>query len=169
MTEIKTKEEPKERESQKQRHWNIVQLQNTWLAVGITIVGISVAAASLPQRSWIAVILLFVIGVIICVFSPWIASLIVKVESKRMQNISDTATRRIEVPKSLKNLATAAAWVLFILGCISLLCGIANLALLSFNILSVESPLSVQGVFVGFGILCLILAFVAAMIRSKIE
>jgi len=77
--------------------------------------------------------------------------------------------QRTVVPNSLKNLATTAAWVLFVLGCICFVCGIANLVLISFDILSVASPVTIQLMFIGFGILCLILAFVAAWIRRQVE
>jgi hypothetical protein len=77
--------------------------------------------------------------------------------------------QRVVVPNSLKNLATVAAWVLFVLGCICFACGIANLVLVSFDILSVASFVTIQLMFIGFGILFLILAFVAAWIRRRVE
>jgi hypothetical protein len=77
--------------------------------------------------------------------------------------------QRIVVPNSLKNLATVAAWVLFVLGCICFASGIANLVLVSFDILSVASFFTIQLMFIGFGILFLILAFVAAWIRRRVE
>jgi heme O synthase-like polyprenyltransferase len=169
MTGIKIAKEHLEDEQQKQRHWNLVQLQNTWLAVGIMILGLGVAAVSLSQQNWIAVILLWLVGGLICAFSRQIASVIFKRESDRVQNSTNTTTRRVVMPNSLKNLATAAAWVLFILGCICLVCGLAYIVLISFNILSATSPVVLPLVYIGFGILCLILAFVAAWIRRQIE
>ena len=77
--------------------------------------------------------------------------------------------QRIVVPNSLKNLATTAAWVLFVLGCICFVFGIADLVLVSFGILSVASFVTFQLMFIGFGILCLILAFVAAWVRRQVE
>lgn len=169
MTEIKIKKTQGEHESQEQRNWNLVQLQNTWIAVGIAVLVLGIAIASLSQQNWIVIVILWLLGLLICVFSRQIASVIFRAELNRIQNIVDTTTRRIVMPNSLKNLATVAAWVLFVLGCICFICGIANLLLLSFNILSVASPFIIQLVFVGFGILCFILAFVAARIRSKVE
>jgi hypothetical protein len=77
--------------------------------------------------------------------------------------------QRIVVPNSVKNLATTAAWVLFILGCICFACGIAHLVLISFDILPVASFVTIQLMFIGFSILCWILASVAAWGRRQIE
>ena len=77
--------------------------------------------------------------------------------------------QRVVVPNSLKNLATTAAWVLFVLGCICFVCGIANLVVISFDILSVASAFINQIMFIGFGVLCLILAFVAAWIEDRLN
>ena len=169
MTDIKIKKVHGERELQEQHYWKIVHLQNTWIAVGVILLGLSITVASLSQNNWISVILLLLFGVLICVFSRQIASAICRVELDRMQNIKDTNTRRIVMPNSLKNLATVASWVLFVLGCICFVCGIVNLVLISFNILSVVSPLVIQLAYVGFGILCLVLAYVVARIRGQIE
>lgn len=169
MTEIKIKKVPGEHESQEQRHWNIVQLQNTWLALGITVLGLGIATASLSQKNWTVVILLVLFGVSLCVFSRQIAFVIFRVESNRIQNVENAATRRIVMPNSLKNLATVAAWVLLVLGCISLVCSITYIVLTGFNVLSVTSSNIFPLLYTGFGILCLILTFVAAWIRSKVE
>lgn len=164
MTKIREEHEPQE-----QRHWSIVQLQNTWIAVGIILLGLGITAASLSQKNWIAVGVLLLIGILICAFSRQIASAMFRMESNRMQNITNATSRRIAMPNSLKNLATVAAWVLFVLACICLVGGIAYIVLISFNLLYVTSPVILPLVYLGFGILCLFLAFLASWIRSKIE
>ncbi len=93
----------------------------------------------------------------------------VKTRRAHEESILQEQRQRIVVPTSLKNLATTAAWVLFVLGCICFACGIANLVLVSFDILSVASFITFQLMFIGFGILCLILAFVAGWVRRQVE
>ena len=169
MTVIKVAKEHRDDELHKQRDRDLVQLKNTWIAVGIAVLSVGVASVSLSQNNWIVFILLILIGTLIIIFSHQIASVIYRMESDRMQNTANTNTRRIVMPNSLRMLATVAAWVLCVLGCICLACGIVYIVLISFNLLSVTSPNAFPLVYVGFGILCLILAFVAAWIRRQIE
>jgi len=169
MTGINKPKESGDNEQRERRYWNIIQLQNTWIAVGIAVLGLGIAAATLSEKSWIAVTILLILGLLICVFSRQIASVIFKIESNNIQNTANTTRREVIMPNSLKTLATIAAWVFFVLGCICFICGIANLILISFNVISITSPVTIQLVYVGFGILCFALAFIAARIRGKIE
>ncbi len=163
MTKIREEFEPQE-----QRKWNLVLLQNTWIAVGVIVLCLGVAAAFLSPGNWTGAVVFLLVGVLICAFSRLIASAMLGTASS-LQGTANAISRRIAMPNALKSLATVAAWVLFILACICLVGGIAYIFLISFNLIYVSSPVILPLVYVGFGILCLLLAFLASWIRSRIE
>jgi hypothetical protein len=153
--------------SKKQDTSSIAQMTNTWVGFGFTIEGIAVGALALNEL--VASILLFIFGVVSIVCSRPIASLILAREVSRAQNVLNLPQRRIQMPSALKTLATAATYVLLIIGCLYLVAGFSYVVLSSFDLLSSLLSTTIIATFIVLGMVHLILSYAAMRIRRAIE
>ncbi|MBC8274519.1 MAG: hypothetical protein H8E40_06080 [Chloroflexi bacterium] len=158
--------------SRKQDNSNIVQTQSWFIALGIAVLGIAVAIVSregLDATMALSALFLLVIGVVLTARSRQLASLVWKWELRQNGFNVNQTQRRPNVPSTLKVLATVAAWILFILGCLCLLALVIYVIILAFNLISLTLSPTVIAALLGLGIIYFLMSLIAIRIRRGLE
>lgn len=158
--------------SKKQDISSIIQIKYWFIAYGIAILGIAVAVAL--RGEFDDVILLFLLGFLILglfsiICSRQIATIELKRELRQAGFGMNQTQRRLNVPPTLKALATVAAWIMFILGCICLLVLIIYVIIFSFNPTSPNLSPIVITTLLALGIIYFLLSLIAMRIRRSLE
>ena len=158
--------------SKKQDISNIVQTQSWLIALGIAVLGIALASV-LPMKFDVFISLsalgLLIIGIFLIIYSRQLASLIWKRELRHVGFDTNQIQRRLNVPPTLKALATVAAWMMFILGCLCLLALVIYVIIFTFNSTSPTlSPIVITAL-LGLGIIYFLLSLIAIRIRRSLE
>jgi hypothetical protein len=171
-TEIQSLKGDIERLNKKQDKSNIVQTQSWFIALGMAVLGITVAVVSREELdatiAWAALFLL-VMGIVLVAYSRQLASLVWKWELRQDRvNINQTQ-RRANVPSTLKTLVTTAAWILFILACLCLVALFIYVIMLAFNLTPLTFSLTWIVALLGLGIIYFLMSLIAIKIRRGLD
>jgi len=159
-----------------QRTTSLLQIQNTWLAVGITLM-VSAAGmvawwstdSELLKRSWDVAAIVFATGLMLMLLSPRIASVILRWELNRTQSKPNLSPRRLHMPRIFRALATIAVCILFVFGCLALLGGFVRIIGTSSGLFSTPLSAALMVAYFGLGIASLILSVAAMKLRQMLE
>lgn len=158
--------------SKKQDISNVVQTQSWFIALGIALLGIDVALVSrggFDAFILLSVLGLLVLGLVLVARSRKLASMVWKWELRQDGFNVNQTQRRLNVPSTLKTLATITAWVLSILGCLYLVAGFSYIVLSSFGLLALTLSATAMNMLVALGMAHLILFYIAMIIRRRVE
>jgi len=171
-TEIQSLRQDIDNLSKKQNTSNIVQTQSWFIALGIAVLGIAVAVVSREEFDAtiaLSALFLLVVGFALVTRSRQLASIVWKWELRQNEHNVNQIQRRLNVPPTLKALATVAAWIMFILGCLCLVALVIYVIIFSFNPASPTLSPIVIAALLGLGIVYFLLSLIAMRIRRSLE